>query len=169
MFANFWSYIHLCHSCTLEAGVANYYSIFTSSTCSHDVHVVMYTQILKQEVPWHSGLHAWLGMWRLWVWAPFKAPVVSFGRETFQLLLSTGWFQERIRAWFHNQTKIKGAPYGRLTSMSNKPPTLNIVKTTQLHVCSIYIDTCLSAGYVSLWHNNCWWLKRHIMKISTIL
>jgi len=21
-------------------------------------------------------------------------------------LLSTGWFQERIRAWFHNRTKI---------------------------------------------------------------
>jgi len=21
-------------------------------------------------------------------------------------LLSTGWFQERIRAWYHNQTKI---------------------------------------------------------------
>jgi len=31
------------------------------------------------------------------------------------LLLSTGWFQERIRAWFHNRTKINWGPYGRLT------------------------------------------------------
>jgi len=28
-------------------------------------------------------------------------------------LLSTGWFQEQIRAWFHNQTKINWGPYGR--------------------------------------------------------
>ena len=27
-------------------------------------------------------------------------------QETLPLLLSTGWFQERIRAKYHNQTKI---------------------------------------------------------------
>ena len=36
-------------------------------------------------------------------------------QETLPLLLSTGWFQERIRAWFHNKTKINWEPYGRLT------------------------------------------------------
>jgi len=37
------------------------------------------------------------------------------------VLLSTGWLQERIRAWFHNRTKINWGPYGRLTKMSNNP------------------------------------------------
>jgi len=35
-------------------------------------------------------------------------------QETLLLLLSTGWFQEWIRAWFHNQTKIYWRPYWRL-------------------------------------------------------
>jgi len=30
------------------------------------------------------------------------------------LFLSTGWFQELIRAWFHNWTKTNWGPYGRL-------------------------------------------------------
>jgi len=36
-------------------------------------------------------------------------------QETLPLLLSTGSFQERIRACFHNRTKINWGPYGRLT------------------------------------------------------
>jgi len=28
--------------------------------------------------------------------------------------LSTGWFQERVRAWFHNRTKIHWLSYGRM-------------------------------------------------------
>jgi len=31
--------------------------------------------------------------------------------RTLSTLLSTDWFQERIRAWFHNRTWV---PYGRL-------------------------------------------------------
>jgi len=27
--------------------------------------------------------------------------------------LSTGWFKERIRAWFHNQTWLNWTPYGK--------------------------------------------------------
>ena len=41
-------------------------------------------------------------------------------QETLPLLVSTGWFQDWIRVWFHNQTKINWGPYGKL--MSNKPP-----------------------------------------------
>ena len=41
-----------------------------------------------------------------------KAPIVSLSKK-LPLLLCTGWFQERIRAWFHNQTKINWGPYGR--------------------------------------------------------
>ena len=40
---------------------------------------------------------------------------------TTPVLLSTGWLQERIRAWFRNRTKINWRPYRRLTYMSNKP------------------------------------------------
>ena len=35
-----------------------------------------------------------------------KGPRCFLEQETLPLLLSTGWFQERIQAWFHNQTKI---------------------------------------------------------------
>jgi len=27
------------------------------------------------------------------------------------VLLSTGWFQERNRAWFHNRTEMNWGPY----------------------------------------------------------
>ena len=47
--------------------------------------------------------------------SPIKGPCCFLEQETLPLLLSTGWFQERIRAWFHNQTKINWGPYGRLT------------------------------------------------------
>ena len=42
-------------------------------------------------------------------------------QETLPVLLSTGWVQEWIRAWFHNRTTINWGPYWRLTLMSNKP------------------------------------------------
>jgi len=35
-------------------------------------------------------------------------------QETLLLLLSTGWFQERILSWFLNRTKTNWGPYGRL-------------------------------------------------------
>ena len=49
-----------------------------------------------------------------WVRAPSKGPRCFLEQETLLSLLSTGWFQERIRAWFteannclfHNRTKI---------------------------------------------------------------
>ena len=44
-----------------------------------------------------------------------KGPHCILEQETLPLLLSTGWFQKWIRAWFHNQTKINWGPYGRLT------------------------------------------------------
>jgi len=47
--------------------------------------------------------------------SPIKGPRCFLEQETLPLLLSTGWFQEGIRVWFHNQTKINGGPYGRLT------------------------------------------------------
>ena len=47
--------------------------------------------------------------------SPIKGPCCFLQQETLHLLLSTGWFQERIRAWFHNQTKINRGPYWRLT------------------------------------------------------
>ena len=61
------------------------------------------------------GAVVWLVMRRSWVRAPSKAPRCFLEQETLPLLLSTGWFQERIRACFHNRTKIIWGPYGRLT------------------------------------------------------
>ena len=58
-----------------------------------------------QGTVWRSWLHVWLVMWRSWVRTPSKAPVVSLSKKP--LWLSTGWFQERIRAWYHNRTKNK--------------------------------------------------------------
>jgi len=45
---------------------------------------------------------------------PIKCPRCFLEQETLPLLISTGWFQERIRAWYHNRTKIIWVPYGRL-------------------------------------------------------
>jgi len=70
----------------------------------------------------------------------YKGPRCFLEQETLPLLLSTGWFQERIRAWFHNRTKINWGHYGRLTSMSNKPHSLNIVNTKQ-NKCLKYKNT----------------------------
>ena len=36
-------------------------------------------------------------------------------QETLRLMLSTGWFQEQIRPWFQNPTKINWGSYGKLT------------------------------------------------------
>jgi len=47
--------------------------------------------------------------------SPIKGPRCFLEQETLPLLLSTGWFQELIRAWFHNRTKINWGPYGRLS------------------------------------------------------
>ena len=47
--------------------------------------------------------------------SPIKGPRYFIEQDTLPLLLNTGWFQERIRALFHNRTKIDCVPYGRLT------------------------------------------------------
>ena len=38
--------------------------------------------------------------------SPIKGPRCFLKQEPLPLLLSTDWFQERIRAGFHNRTKI---------------------------------------------------------------
>ena len=38
--------------------------------------------------------------------SPIKGTRCFLEQETLPLLLSTGWFQERIRAWFHNRAEI---------------------------------------------------------------
>ena len=38
--------------------------------------------------------------------SPIKGPRCFLEQETLPILLSTGWFQERSRDLFHNQTKI---------------------------------------------------------------
>ena len=37
---------------------------------------------------------------------PIKGPRCFLEQETLPLLMSTGWFQEQIRARFHNRAKI---------------------------------------------------------------
>jgi len=46
--------------------------------------------------------------------SPVKGPCCFLEQETLPLLISTGWFQERNRAWFRNRTKINWGPHGRL-------------------------------------------------------
>ena len=59
---------------------------------------------------WHIGLRVWLIPWRSSVWA-HQRPRCFLEQETLPLLLSSGWLQERIWAWFHNGTKINWGPY----------------------------------------------------------
>jgi len=46
---------------------------------------------------------------------PNQGPRCLLEQGTLPLLRSTGWFQERIRAWYHNRTKVNRGPYGRLS------------------------------------------------------
>ena len=64
---------------------------------------------------WRSGLHVWLVMWRVVGWSTTKGPRCFLEQDTLSWLLSTGWFQERTRAWYRNRTKLNWGPYGRLT------------------------------------------------------
>jgi len=47
--------------------------------------------------------------------SPIKGPRCFLEQESLPLLLSTGWFQERIQVCFHNLSIINWGPYGRLT------------------------------------------------------
>ena len=68
---------------------------------------VSYNSQELQGAAWRSGLHVWLVMWRSWVSSPIKGPRCFGEQETSPLLLSNGWFQERIRAWFRNQLECQ--------------------------------------------------------------
>jgi len=49
---------------------------------------------------WRSASDSWsVDTCQSWVWAPSKAHIVSLSKKLLSLL-STGWVQERIRAWF---------------------------------------------------------------------
>ena len=82
-----------------------------------------------------------------------------------------GWFQEWIRAWFHNQTEINWGPYGRFTEMLNKPPSLIISSKPKLKIFKRCIDDVrlsvdltvhgLSAVYLyvaAIWAQ--WWVLK---------
>ena len=58
-----------------------------------------------------------------------KGPRCFLEQETLLSLLSTGWFQERIRAWFHNRTKNKWRALWKIDLKVKLTPSLNIVKT----------------------------------------
>ena len=61
--------------------------------------------------------------------SPIKAPRYFPEQETLPLLLSTGWFEERIRAWCHKRTKINWEIMENwLKCQISPPPPLNIVK-----------------------------------------
>ena len=62
--------------------------------------------------------------------SPIKGSRFILDQETLPLLLRTGWFQERIRAWFHNQTKINWGPYGRFFCLWLNLPWYVCIKRT---------------------------------------
>ena len=47
--------------------------------------------------------------------SPTKDSRCFLEEDTLLLVFSTGWFQERIRAYFHKRTKMNWGTYGRLT------------------------------------------------------
>ena len=71
-----------------------------------------------------------------------KGPCCFLGLETLPLLLSIGWFQERIRAWFYNRTKINWGPYGRLKCQIS--PLVNYRQNQTNRQCQLLLYTnCL--------------------------
>ena len=65
----------------------------------------------KRSFKWRNSLAQWVAHLTRNVGvmssSPIKALRCFLEQETLPLLLSTGWFQEQIRAWFHNQTKMR--------------------------------------------------------------
>jgi len=51
-----------------------------------------------------GGVAQWVARLTHIVEVMVSSPLCFLEQETLPLLLSTGWSQERIRAWYHNQT-----------------------------------------------------------------
>ena len=69
-------------------------------------------------VAWRSRLGVWLvigGCLSVVGSNLIKGSRYFLEKKTLLSLLSTGWFQEWIRAWFHNQTKINWSYHERFT------------------------------------------------------
>ena len=49
--------------------------------------IALRTQSFPSDLYRRSGLHIWLVMWRLWVWAPSKAPVVTLSKKHYPYCL----------------------------------------------------------------------------------
>ena len=65
------------------------------------------------------------------------------------ILLSTDGFQERIRAWFHNQTENNRGPYGKLTWMSNMTLVIIVkIKTKYYLQCLMKWKTRCEMAFV---------------------
>ena len=78
--------------------------------------------------------------------SPIKGSRCFLEQETFHVLLSTSWFQERIRALFYNRTKINWEPYGRLI-MSE----YNVTSWTLSHHIISYICFGLVLTILKMW------------------
>ena len=60
---------------------------------------------------------------------PIKGLRCYLEQEMLPLLLSTGWFQERVRAWFQNQNKLRAL--WKIYLNIKYAPSLNIVRKTK--------------------------------------
>ena len=82
-------YLFLCHSVKLK-----------------NVYIKSSTFLYWNQNPSNGGVAQWVAHFTPNVFdSPSKTHLVFFSKK-LPLLLSTDWCQERIRAWFHNQTKI---------------------------------------------------------------
>ena len=114
-------------------------------------------------------LHVWLVMWRSWVWAPSKAPVVLLSKKLYPYCLVLVGYRIGIRAWFHNQTKINWGPCRRLLNIVK---TKNVVQKSLRTLFSadftLFITTVLSNNkkHANLIFHLKWFIK-HEMKLLT--
>ena len=65
-----------------------------------------YQTCYLQGAAWRSRLHVLTRNVEVVGSSPIKGPRCFLEQKTLPLLHSTGWFQERIRACYHNRTKI---------------------------------------------------------------
>ena len=88
--------------------------------------------------------------------SPIKGTHCVVEQETLPLLLSNGWFEERIGAWCHNRAKLNWGPYWRYTK--NRKQThlhtnaLVIINSSNI-MCNIYV---MLNPLITL---HCWWLQ----------
>ena len=94
--------------------------------------------------------------WYKWInYFAFKGTRCFSEQDTLPVLLSTGWFQDRIRAWMHNRTKINWVPYGTVCPLVKYRQNQTSVSFSVYHSVSQCVSSSVSTFSLSISFSIC--------------